>query len=83
MKYYIANIHNTTGDYELTTSILVYASPETIDEKLREIAADWYKGNEEEGDDYWNNGDMITYVDNSKVISEATFNDLYDFLSVF
>ena len=82
MRYYIANIHNATGEYELDTSILVYATPETLDDKLRDIAANWYGGNEEEGDDYWNNGDMITYINSSKEISETTFNELRGFLAV-
>lgn len=86
-RYYIANIIDSYYDMEFRTSVLVRATDETIEDKLKELCSTWYSeddpvSEEIEGTYEQPNG-CLTYIDNYKEITEATCNDLIPILGAF
>ena len=82
MKYYIANIIDDYCGLEFNTSVIVMATDKTIDDRLGHICSTWY-GEEitlsEDGVYEQTNG-CLTHVGGIKEITEATFNELKQFL---
>ena len=83
MKYYIVSIVDCHFDYEFDHTIVVRATDDTIEEKLHNVAKNWYGEDSlesEEGVFENERGDVTTYISEYKEITEATFNEIKHFL---
>jgi hypothetical protein len=86
-RYYLVNIIDDYYAMEFRTSVLVRATDETLEAKLKDLCSTWYSeddpiSEEIEGTYEQPNG-CLTYIDTSKEITEATFNDLIPILGAF
>ena len=81
MKYYIGNIDEQYGEFEVQQSIL-FATAGDPDEVMEEIAKDWYGLDEHDSDGlregmYWNYG-MAYGAGRCYEVSKATYDELKD-----
>jgi hypothetical protein len=86
-RYYLVIIIDDYYAMEFRTSVLVRATDETLEAKLKDLCSTWYSeddpiSEEIEGTYEQPNG-CLTYIDTSKEITEATFNDLIPILGAF
>ena len=81
MKYYIANIVDCLGEREFSMGIITISDDDHIQEKINDIAKNWYGDDSLESEEgIFENGDITTYCSDYKEITEATFNELKQFL---
>jgi len=88
-RYYLVNIIDDYYAMEFRTSVLVRATDETLEAKLKDLCSTWYSEgdtvleSEEIDGSYEQPNGCLTYIDTSKEITEATFNDLIPILGAF
>jgi hypothetical protein len=81
MKYYIANIVDCLGEREFSMGILTTSDDDHIEDKINDIAKNWYGDDSLESEEgVFQNGDIITYCSDYKEITEATFKELKYFI---
>jgi len=81
MKYYVGNIDEQYGYFEVEQSIL-FATAGDPDEVMEEIAKDWYGLDEHDSDGlregmYWNEG-MAYGAGRYYEVTKATYDELKD-----
>ena len=82
MKYYIGNIDEQYGEFEVQQSIL-FATAGDPDEVMEEIAKDWYGLDEHDSFGlregmYWNCGEMAYGAGRHYEVTKATYDELKD-----
>ena len=81
MKYYVGNIDEQYGEFEVEQSIL-FATAGDADQVMDEIAKDWYGLDEHDSDGlpkgmYWNGG-MAYGAGRHYEVTKATYDELKD-----
>ena len=82
MKYFIGNIREQYGEFEVKQSLLFCTSKDPTD-VLEIIARDWYGQDEHDSDGlpegmYWNCGEMAYGAGNYYEVTADTYNELKD-----
>lgn len=81
MKRYIVNIIDCVGCREFSMNILTTSDDDHIEEKVYEIAKNWYGDDSFETEEgVFQNGEVLTYWSDYKEITEATFKELKYFI---
>ena len=81
MKYYVGNIDEHYGEFEVEQSIL-FTTTKDPEDILEEIAKDWYGQDEHNSDGlpegmYWNDG-MAYGAGRHHEVTKATYDELKD-----
>lgn len=81
MKYYVGNIDEQYGEFEVEQSLL-FATTKDPSDVLEEIAKDWYGQDEHNSDGlpegmYWNDG-MAYGAGRYYEVTKATYDELKD-----
>ena len=82
MKYFIGNIREQYGEFEVKQSLLFCTSKDPTD-VLEITARDWYGQDEHDSDGlpegmYWNCGEMAYGAGNYYEVTADTYNELKD-----
>ena len=82
MKYYVGNIDEQYGEFEVEQSIL-FATAGDPDEVMEVIAKEWYGQDEHDSDGlpegmYWNCGEMAYGAGRHYEVTKATYDELKD-----
>jgi len=82
MKYYIGNIDEQYGEFEVEQSFL-FATDGDADQLMEELAKDWYGQDEHDSEGlpegmYWNHYEMAYGAGRHFEVTKATYDELKD-----